>query len=189
MSALVEFLGARIAEDEAAARATARDADWEPWDRVVPATWTAVADGDDGARVFAHWDLSAPDRCSEHPHGGPNDCDDVPVAYIDVELGALPATADHIARQDPARVFAECKAKRAIVHLHRQLGDTVPNGWLDGRHAYLSYPEVAWTCDQCGPGDEWVEHPERDYRYPCDTLRALAVVYAGHPDYQDEWRP
>ena len=25
--------------------------------------------------------------------------------------------------------------------------------------------------------------------YPCRTLRALALPYADHPDYREEWRP
>jgi hypothetical protein len=33
-----------------------------------------------------------------------------------------------------------------------------------------------WRCQ-----DDWVEHN-------CPTLRALAIAYADHPDYREEWR-
>ncbi|GAA1138517.1 DUF6221 family protein [Nocardioides aquiterrae] len=59
---------------------------------------------------------------------------------------------------DDGRVLAECEAKRRIVGLH---------GRVD-------------PCDaHDGATLETVE---------CDTLRALAAVYADHPDYREEWR-
>ncbi len=68
--------------------------------------------------------------------------------------------ADHAARHDPTRVLAECKAKRAIVEIH--------DGTVDGERN--THP-----CD----GTLGV--------YECDTLRALAAVYADHADYNPEW--
>jgi len=41
---------------------------------------------------------------------------------------------DHIARHDPARVLAECEAKRAVVGLHPEM-----LGWCQGC-AHESYP-------------------------------------------------
>ena len=58
---------------------------------------------------------------------------------------------------DPARVLAECEAKRAVVGLH---------------------PEMLGWCQGCA-------HES----YPCRTLLALALPYADHPDYREEWRP
>jgi hypothetical protein len=52
----------------------------------------------------------------------------------------------------PARIHAECEAKRRIVGLH--------------------------PCDNCGAAFD-----------PCETLRLLALPYADHPDYREEWRP
>jgi len=52
------------------------------------------------------------------------------------------------------RVLAECAAKRAILELHRPIQDGV-------------------GCMNCGTY----------YEEPCDTLRALALPYAEHPDY------
>lgn len=59
----------------------------------------------------------------------------------------------------PARVLAECEAKRQIVAAHAD------------DHKFC--------------GDEVILEPGA----PCDTLLTLAAVYADHPDYRDEWRP
>jgi len=59
---------------------------------------------------------------------------------------------------DPARVLREVEAKRRILELHGQWGS---------RFKCVS------LCDNAG--------------YPCGTVRALAAVYAGHPDYDPEW--
>lgn len=79
--------------------------------------------------------------------------------------------AEHIARHSPARVLAEIAAKRRLLELHavRERGD----GCVvcdDGN-------------DSCGclSGPSW--------GYPCDTVKTLALPYADHPAYRDEWRP
>lgn len=65
---------------------------------------------------------------------------------------------------DPARVLAECDAKRRIVALH-------------------SYE---WM----GPDDAAEKGCECDYEaWPCPTLRLLALPYADHEDYRQEWKP
>jgi len=72
----------------------------------------------------------------------------------------------------PARVLAECAAKRAIIELHDALED---KGWQSGKdHAYL------W-CGSCGTLDD------APVPYPCETLETLATVYRDHPDYQPGW--
>lgn len=68
--------------------------------------------------------------------------------------------ARHIARYDPARVLADCEAKRLIVELH-------PPGEHD-----------------CGEGIDWNSGANT-----CATLRALALPYADCGDYRQEWRP
>lgn len=57
---------------------------------------------------------------------------------------------------------ADAEAKRRLLELHPYAG-------------LLSAPE---SCESCVviPG-------------PCPTLRLLALPYAGHPDFRDEWRP
>lgn len=59
------------------------------------------------------------------------------------------------------RQLAECEAKRRIVEEHPQF---VSEG--------MSYCE---TCERSTS--------------PCNTLRLLALPYADHPDYREEWRP
>lgn len=59
----------------------------------------------------------------------------------------------------PARVLAECEAKRRIVEEH--------GGGAD-------------PCDAHDASFETI---------PCDTLRALALPYADHSDFREEWRP
>ena len=71
-------------------------------------------------------------------------------------------------RWSPVRVLAECEAKRRIVEgwrasLERHIDTEQP---VDGEDFYR--------------GGEW----GIDY-----ALRALAAVYADHPDYREEWRP
>lgn len=67
----------------------------------------------------------------------------------------------------PSRIFAECAAKRSLVEMHRNM----PSPFEDG------------LCAMCA------ETGANAQAYPCDTIKALAVVYSDHPDYQDEWKP
>jgi hypothetical protein len=70
------------------------------------------------------------------------------------------------------RILAECAAKRAIVGLHAPVKDC---GWKSG-----AANDYLW-CSSCGSIDD---SPEA---YPCDTLKALAAIYADHFEYQQEW--
>ncbi|WP_173261029.1 DUF6221 family protein [Streptomyces pacificus] len=74
--------------------------------------------------------------------------------------------ARHIARHDPARVLREVEAKRRILREHRQ--DSLPDG-IDLEECYT-----------CGGVNE---------RWPCPTLRLLALPYADHPNYRQKWKP
>jgi hypothetical protein len=83
------------------------------------------------------------------------------------------AEAEHIARWDPARVLAEVDAKRRILELHAPVNDYDPNG------------PVCSTCGEAGnPGDETAV-----VRWPCSTVRLVALPYADRPGYREEWRP
>lgn len=78
----------------------------------------------------------------------------------------------HIARHDPARVLAECESKRRIVGLHT-----------------VDHRDDRDICAECGPEEDvrfQVDHYDRGW--PCPTLRALAAVWADHPDYQPAWK-
>lgn len=120
---LADFLLARIAEDEAAATAALAS-------RTRPRSTPP-----------GRWIQSTPGACVLD--GGPNS----------VARSATAGVIAHIARHDPARVLAECEAKRRIVgQVERNVRD-VTGGWLDR------------------------------------ILHLLALPYADHPDYRDEWRP
>ncbi len=73
------------------------------------------------------------------------------------------ADAAHIARHDPARVFAECDAKRRIVERCERA--------------------VRWDRDANGAP------PEAVADWAWTTLELLALPFADHPDYDEAWRP
>lgn len=69
----------------------------------------------------------------------------------DVYLG----TADHIARFDPARVFREVKAKRALLDLYETTQMTDPAaGYLDGLGQALTLLALAYV-DDADYREEW----------------------------------
>ncbi len=109
---ITDFMGARIDEDEAAARA-------------VPAgPWCVVADPHGEGRAWEFW-VEAPPPPAGTRRADQGDPDD-PVFITSTEG---PGLARYHARFDPARVLAECEAKRRIVALH---------------------PEVLTICQACG---------------------------------------
>lgn len=158
MADLSTFLLARIAEDEA----DARGASPGPW---LYTTVESVGGGAlyDKTRVIGSLDYEQLD-----------DHDGSIVRHL-LEREA-DANGAHIARHDPARVLAECEAKRRIVALHER---------LSGEHAtHPDFPDGSAACVACGWSDGWYAEP-----WPCETLKALAVPYADHPDYDESWRP
>jgi Family of unknown function (DUF6221) len=97
--------------------------------------------------------------------------------YIDVEmsygeaLGTLlnAENADHIAAWDPARVLAECEAKRKLIDRYKRAVAAAPS-------AVSSY----------------VRGQDYGYREAClDAIQDEAAVYAamGRPGYRKEWAP
>ena len=91
----------------------------------------------------------------------------------DVDAGAgKPPVAEHLARHDPARVLAECAAKRRLVMVCR---DSRPDlRFLGARpHGMADFPLT--------PGDQ--------HQLAALTLALLALPYADHHDYRPEWRP
>ena len=83
----------------------------------------------------------------------------------------------------PARVLAECEAKRRIVELHAEGVDYDPNGF-----------RFSTGCEEC-VGLELrtfagqTARLEQPYgkRWPCPTIRALAAIYSDHDDFRPEW--
>ncbi|MEV0093927.1 DUF6221 family protein [Streptomyces sp. NPDC050738] len=96
-----------------------------------------------------------------------------PTFVIQGEYGSLaiecPAAADavHIARHTPSRVLAEVQAKRRVLARHVL---SPANGET----------ETPWdNVDDCQyDGDNW----------PCPDLLDIALPYADHAEYRDEWR-
>lgn len=128
---LTDFLLARIAEDEAVARAALAEAGQFAANRWrVEWRWARL--------VYAH-DLDI------HSHQ----------RFLHTTFA-------------PARVLAECEAKRRIVMRHVS---------IDGRCLGCGMETVAVVSIGLGV---LVTH--------CPELRYVAAVYADHPDYREEWR-
>jgi len=130
VSDLVEFLLARIVEDEAAARAC----------------W-----GDDQAGWWHHT-------------GGEHVADDDGATVCEAVMSD---EAVHIARWDPARILAECAAKRAIIARCCRVCDELdvhPNGLVSAR-AVLARQVLA---DLAQP---YADHPEFNQPWRSDTPR------------------
>ena len=81
--------------------------------------------------------------------------------------GVRPLCVTHIGRHDPARVLAEAEAKRMIMEEH---GIECPG-------------EEFQHCRVC---HDYSRHDAT--RAPCRTLRLLALPYADHENYREEWR-
>jgi hypothetical protein len=80
--------------------------------------------------------------------------------------------AEHIARHDPARVLAEVEAKRQLLDEHKP-----------ARPEYLPRRELG--CMTCSTAQAW---DAKANAANCLTLRLLALPYADHPDYREDWR-
>ncbi len=92
----------------------------------------------------------------------PKNADELPV---DADVPVARASLLHSRRWDPARVLVECDAKRQIVALEAE--------WLEVMSATLAKLRRALP----------------SVRSDSLTLSLLALPYADHPDYQQEWRP
>lgn len=155
---LTEFLLARIAEDEAAARAVIPLG--RPLEGGAAARWAVV-----GRTV--------------------GDASGYVVAYS-VE-GESPRR--HIARWDPARVLAECEAKRRIVELHESWPtlvetpiETETTNDISG-YVLRASKQIAWLTTREYVARFGIDPPT------APILALLALPYADHPDYLPEWKP
>lgn len=153
---ITEFLEARVAEDEAVARAA------------TPGPWEWGPETDEWSDCGPNLETVA--KLPPYPDGSVSPVGSVIGAWGHDAWGVSVDDGDkaHIARHDPARVLAECAAKRAIIRGHRRVADLYEDALGD-------------TCTACfssGPDAQ---------AFPCATVRALAAVYADHADYRDEW--
>ncbi|BBG01575.1 MULTISPECIES: DUF6221 family protein [Pseudonocardia] len=155
MTDLVEFLTARIDEDEQLARtveqAVGAERKGEPYS--------------DGSGI------AAGDAFPTYPWG-----------MVPEELPFM-AGAGH-----PSRVLADVAAKRAILAAHP------PVRFTDATLG-LHDVEVCWRCHvRLDYPDDWDEqgaegwtYPLVQERFPCGTVRALALPYRSHPDFNPAW--
>lgn len=157
---ILEFLEARIAEDEEVAQA-AIDAErpGTHWQWVDEENDAVILEGE--LQTEARWDsdnasLMISLRTEEH---FPMRSDDRPLpAFVlpSIQWDGGLGSYDHIARWDPARVLAECAAKRAIVNGFRPH----PNARdLNDVHMFIHA-----------------------------AILPLAQPYADHPDFDPAWR-
>lgn len=89
----------------------------------------------------------------------------------DAGVTAPQGAAGHVAHHDPARVLADCAARRRLVLACR---DVRPDLRLLGaRPQGLDFPLA----------------PTDQHQLAALTLALLALPYAAHPDYRPAWRP
>lgn len=69
----------------------------------------------------------------------------------------------------PARVLAECAAKRGIVELHGHQTERMVDGPIE-------------ACTECGSTDD------SPVDWPCRTLRLLAQPYVSRPGFDPAWK-
>lgn len=123
----------------------------------------------DGLIAFLRARLDEDERVA-HAAAGVWESDPDGPAWMGTGLEVTP----HVLRHDPARALREVEAKRVILGIH----DRVANGWGGAR----------WAEACAGCGGEY-DDPITPRLVDCPHLRAMAAVYADHPDYREEWRP
>jgi hypothetical protein len=80
--------------------------------------------------------------------------------------------AEHAARHDPARVLAECAAKRRLVLACRE--SRADQAFLGARPQGMA---------------DFPLSPRDQHQLAALALALLALPYADHHDYRPEWRP
>jgi uncharacterized protein DUF6221 len=137
---LVEFLRARLNEDEQKARRAAELCGCHP-----PAPSWKVHDEETDGRIVV----------VDDPH--PEVKRKLWRRWSNTYEGLF--AAEHIVRHDPARVLREVEAKRELVLMYEAILDT--GGFVGTLYANAAEP----------------------------ALRLLALPYAAHEDFREEWRP
>lgn len=167
---LVEFFRARLDDDERAARAvepaeSAALTEWAQHPRVALTEtsftnrWDAVEEDQEGgwSITAGTYTATAEGRTQTHPWvvAGPG--------YSGGGVH-LRETAEHIARQDPARVLADVAADRKLIAAFESSAE-----WYnrpENRHHPAGEPHGLYT-----------------------AVKIRAERFATHPDYREEWRP
>lgn len=155
---IIEFLEARIAEDENAARALLRDLEGQVQEEYAgaidekgPMTPARLL----SAQMWAHYDGQSKRRS--------------------FAKGQQIATL-----ANPTRALAECAAKRALLGVHHPHD----HGGEHGDAVFCD--ECQWDHGDDSPRID--NQPVEGFgANPCRTLACIAAVYSDHPDYQQEW--
>ena len=146
---IVEFLEVRIADDEAVAQdAGARAMEWRSSNGSVAGGGKPYVDDWSEDEPLTQYDGEV---TIVYDEGWPEDLE-----------------AEHIARQDPARILREVAAKRSIL---RQARD------VEGYYRHMQGNGL--------PASKAVGHVDALGL----TLKYLASTYSDHPDFNEEWRP
>lgn len=90
----------------------------------------------------------------------------------------LPVDTGNLLVEVADRMEREAEAQKRIVAEHAPIGLTCRTCCGEG------VLEVHWDGEE-----ETTEEIRNDLMAPCPTVRLLAVPYADHPDYRDDWRP
>ena len=176
MVEIIDFLLARISEDEEAARA----ATCGPWERCTFYGYKVVTN----SRTFKDPEHEAVAQRGGYTrnqtigHVNPSE-DHRPIRVRAVIESANGANTDFIVRWDPARVLAECKAKRALVDLHQP----IPYLGFDKYGRPRDGASQSYFCAVCQDNDGRIIG-----RYPCDEVKILASIYSDQPDFQEDWK-
>ena len=113
------------------------------------------------------------------------------LAVDGVRIATLETSIDeHVCRHEPARVLAECEAKRKIVAFHESWPTLVQTPAKFERddvnldnYTYRMSQEIAWLTTREYVARFGIDPPT------APMLAALALPYADHEDYNEEWRP
>lgn len=161
MSDIVEFLKARLDEDEAIAKnAVAGFPDDDRFEGDL-SSWHADDSG------YGSASIGAGGVQRDNGFSGIGTFGSCLVVY-DEGLPTIEA-ATHMVRHDPARVLREVAAKRAII-ADMEKADRVAEMEAESEHS-----EESW---------EW----EARSSTLTDALKHLATAYSDHPDYRREWK-
>lgn len=160
VNGIVAFVVARLDEDEATAKACAED---HPCEAARDGHWQDV-----GLR-HVRYENSSEDLRSVDVSGG----EVLWYEQIKICNDGDGRMASHIARHDPARVLRSVAAMRKIVTLYAEtkLAMTLTAG-KTGEAAARDYLDG-----------------ERELCVLKPVVRELAGIWAGHPDYEEGWRP
>ena len=117
--------------------------------------------------------LAVPDLRDLSPYGGQETISHTLNTYAGEDgyprQAFPPEIPAHYARHNPARVLAECEAKRATIT--EVWAWIAGDDWREGCCHKADVISQGGVCRTFGP----------------DLLRPMAAVYADHPDYQQEW--